>query len=639
MVDVEYSVQILQLQYGRNNIDLQQPSIHNALQVLHNMGEISEKDSLFLLQAYRFFRKLINALRMRRGNARDLTLPDEDTWKLEHLARRMNYTSDELSAGEKLLFDFDNTAIGVHSFMQTLFGEDIKNLDDTILNPGRIVYEADIEKVRSLLKHFENPIAAFESIQRCVRDEESKKLFSQLLLLGWVRIIRRGDANLVLLTIERIIESFDDAELVGFYTLLLKQPKSFSVLIDIFVTSRFLSEEIIKNPKYIFDFLRLKNMRREKSIDEYQKDIDNSFMAFMAFKAFVDKTISILDKKNIIREFRKTETLRIMIRDVCIQAPLPHICSEISSLAQVLIQKAFLLSCEDEEILPKGIAILAFGKLGSNELNYSSDIDLMCVYDAAICEYDFLIITKMFRNTIQYLTDYTSFGIAYRIDLRLRPFGEGGDIVINVESFKIYYEQNAQLWEIQAGLKLSCVGGDASVGTACCTLMQEISQKKLATYNKKDIIDTIHRMRKKSVATHIKHQQGDGEVKNSWGGIRDIEFTIQALLLIHYDKRLHREKQTTLDMLQTLTREGIVSLDTKTTITKHYLFLRKIEHFLQVYEDKQIHAFTESDATLIKRLSWLLMEETDEDSFLNKLQGVKKEVQAWYESVFIQHIF
>ncbi len=122
LVDVEYNIQILQVEYGINHIELRNPSIHNALLCLKEIGEISKKECAMMINSYDFFRTLINALRLRRGNALDLTLPQEESWELEHLARRMDYTNTEISAGRQLLADFDMHSKNTYNFIKQHLG-------------------------------------------------------------------------------------------------------------------------------------------------------------------------------------------------------------------------------------------------------------------------------------------------------------------------------------------------------------------------------------------------------------------------------------------------------------------------------------------------------------------------------------
>lgn len=629
LVDVEYGVQMLQVQFGKDIIDLQQPSIHNALYSLQKIGAFSKEETQILVGAYVFYRKLINALRMRRGNAKDLTLPAEQTWELEHLARRMGYISKELSEGEQLILDFDATGVQIQEFIKNYFTSSfIKIANKEINNPAALVYLQNPNQDSVLLKNFKNPERVLGLIKHCARTGKVRQLFSRLLLLGWVRIYRNGDPELVFLTLNRLSEYFSDEGLITFYCQLLERPKFFSVLIDVFSTSRFLSEEIIKKPQSVFLLLNTPYLYKEKPPVVFLIDYTNfQNEQIPKGKINIDKYTQI--QKNIIRDFRKQEILRIIIRDIFIKTPLSKICSEISNLAQTIIQKALEYSCKKLGVESKGIAIFAFGKLGAHELNYSSDIDIMCIYD----EHTLLStekITELFRSVVQYLTDYTTTGIAYRVDLRLRPFGDGGDIISHFDTVKQYYTDHAQLWEIQASLKLSWVAGDQNLAQEVYKQIYKITKQRLSLYEKKTLFDEIHKLRKRSVEGYNK-KHNNYEIKNSWGGIRDIEFSTQALQLLHYTTDLCR--LNTIQALSSLKDKGIITSTEQQENTENYCFLRRVEHFLQVYEDKQLHAIPGDNITVIKKLSWLMLQEQDEDKFFQKLDQVKKQAYRWYSSV------
>ena len=629
LVDVEYSTQLLQVKLGASHTELQQPSIHNALTVLHTLGEISLEVAEMLEHAYLFFRKLINGLRMRRGNANDVTLPEENTWELEHLARRIGYVDKNISAGEQLIIDFDTISAQVYKFLLHYF-EKNNNLiaDQTIKNPAVLVFLDSAEKAKELLRPFENPEQALQKIKKCARTAKIQKTFSQLLLLGWIRIIRGGEPDLVLTTFSRVVDSFDDDRTLLFYEQLLNQPKALSVFIDLFSTSRFLSEEIIKNPEYIDHIINTAGTRKQQSLESYIEKFNNLKNKSIDTEVQEEK---LRQQETIIRDFRKKEMLYITVRDICLHAPLPHICSEISFLAQTLIQQSLFFACEQLNMNAKGIAIFAFGKLGAFELNYSSDIDLICVYNDD-CEYSITELEELFRTTTNYLSKYTEHGIAYRVDLRLRPYGVGSNIVSSIQQVQQYFSTQARLWEIQASLKLGFVAGDAATAQQCFKFLFETNKERLLRYNKQTLLSEIHKLRTTSVQVHTKNKETLYELKNSWGGIRDIEFGTQALQLLHYDQEiLHLN---TIQAQYKLAEKNIITAEERQTNIEHYLFLRKIEHFLQVYEDRQIHAIPEKNSNVVQRLSWFLLKELDEDLFINKLSKAKEETHNWYSGIF-----
>jgi glutamate-ammonia-ligase adenylyltransferase len=312
--------------------------------------------------------------------------------------------------------------------------------------------------------------------------------------------------------------------------------------------------------------------------------------------AFAGGTETAEEWLDSLRRFRRREMLRIGTRDLCLRAPLEEITSDLSALAETILQAA--LETEWNRLDPPAgmprprehLCVLALGKLGGRELNYSSDIDLLCVYDDAAlgrspaAAEGVSIFPRVVERARHALSAHTGEGHAYRVDFRLRPHGASGMLVQSLSSVVRYYREEAALWEVQALLKARPVTGTADLSFRVTRALDAVLR---APRSADEIKASITTMRDRSVQTAA---AGSADVKSGLGGIRDIEFLVQGLQLLHLPQHPALLTGNTLAALRRLGRAGLLSSDEAASLAKDYSFLRRVEHCLQIMEDRQIHA-------------------------------------------------
>jgi glutamate-ammonia-ligase adenylyltransferase len=227
-------------------------------------------------------------------------------------------------------------------------------------------------------------------------------------------------------------------------------------------------------------------------------------------------------------------------------------------------------------------------------LNYSSDLDLLGVVDAPTPSQAVLDGARLLEAVRAALTRHTSEGYAYRLDFRLRPYGSAGEMIYTLDSLEDYYRDGAAAWEVQALLKLRPVAGDQETGRR---LLERLRPFLLQPRNPEALAATIGDMRRRS-AEQARRGLGTGlNIKTGEGGIRDIEFLVQGLQLLHAAEHPHLLGGHTLRAVQALQREGLLAPATAAALEEDYRALRRIEHGLQLLEDQQIHALpTDPDA-------------------------------------------
>lgn len=324
--------------------------------------------------------------------------------------------------------------------------------------------------------------------------------------------------------------------------------------------------------------------------------------------------------------FRRHELVRIVLRDRLGLASLSEITEEISNLADAI------LGCA----LPQGIStgsfcVLALGKLGGRELNYSSDIDLMfvCRGDADTREF----LKKMANEYVRLLSTHTAAGLCYRVDLRLRPEGNFGEVVISLDAAKEYYSKRARAWELQMLIKARTCAGDASIGRE---LLDFVEPLIYATTDDFSTIESMSETRERigeKLARRRRKEHGI-DVKLARGGIRDVEFLVQCLQRLHGAREVRVRHGSTLLALKRLYDGDLLSSTEYWRLTGAYDYFRRVEHLLQLEDDRQTHSLPLKTAEL-ERVARRMTSREDgaATQLLSDLNVHMENVQAIYERI------
>jgi glutamate-ammonia-ligase adenylyltransferase len=588
LVDLEYAVQILQLTHGAEEVKLRTPRIHEALDALASIGVLAEIEARELVAAYYFFRRLINGLRMLRGSAQDLFLPAVDSDEYMHLARRAGYAPDkDMSPAQKLHVDFETHTAEVRAFVERHFGRNSLPGAPTANAADLILSEAvSPELARSVLapKGFRDPAKALVNLRNLSGEAERRSLFARLAVLACDILSQKPDPDMALNNWERFLHSLPDAK--RHLADILQQPMRLEILLGIFSASQFLADTLIKYPE-LFEHIGRSEVLRARG----NREIMDAELRALSQTA-KDRT----DWQDALRRFRRSEMLRIGARDVCLGVPTRTIMEELSDLADALIGAALrraLGESEERSALRGGsdgrfrFCVVAFGKLGGRELNYSSDIDLLgvCGSDGKVDEIEEA--TAVMETLRGDLSAHTSEGYVYRVDLRLRPYGSSGQLVFGIGPLFDYYSRSASLWELQALLKARPVAGDLELGSAFSVQARELL---LAPHERSAVVSSIDTLRKDAVRNLKRSFLLTTDVKVGLGGLRDIEFLVQGLQLVNARSRPELLGGNTLSALEAMGKAGILAGDVVERLSGDYLFLRRVEHFLQIYEDRQTHS-------------------------------------------------
>ncbi len=320
-----------------------------------------------------------------------------------------------------------------------------------------------------------------------------------------------------------------------------------------------------------------------------------------------------------LRTFQRREQLRIGMCDVFGLLNLHHVTLQLSSLADAMVQ----LCLELAGPVPVPFAVLALGKHGGEELNYSSDIDLVL-----IGEQSDRAVQMAAQRMVDGLNDHLVTGFLYRVDLRLRPWGGAGPLVTTPESWMDYLSHHAQLWEKQAMLKARCVAGDISVAGRLLDQLPDV----LFTESE-DSIRTGIRTMKDQIEAHLRSSgRKETEVKLGIGSIRDVEFLVQSLQLIHGRTEPRVASQNTRDALVRLADFGLLSAAEFQQLRDGYVFLRTIEHALQLQHNRQTHHIPESPE--LRQWLALRVDYPSEAMFMNRFDEHRRAIRRIFDRHF-----
>jgi glutamate-ammonia-ligase adenylyltransferase len=271
---------------------------------------------------------------------------------------------------------------------------------------------------------------------------------------------------------------------------------------------------------------------------------------------------------------KRLEMLRIAARDLLTYDGLEAVGANLSTLASGLLQLAWDLTKGSSA----GMAVIGMGKLGGHELNYSSDVDVMLV-----------VPTDGAPNASE-AADARPFldlaRTAWKIDLGLRPEGRSGPLLRTLGSYRAYWDRWAKTWEFQALLKARAIAGDADLGPR---FEEQAAQRVWGRPFGADELSEVRRMKARAEQTVSRRGLDDRELKRGKGGIRDIEFAVQLLQLVHGRADPDLRSPSTLVALHSLTEGGYVATDDSASLEDAYRFLRNVEHRLQLAEDQQVH--------------------------------------------------
>jgi glutamate-ammonia-ligase adenylyltransferase len=405
-------------------------------------------------------------------------------------------------------------------------------------------------------------------------------------------------------------------------------PPSLKLYVDLCAWSQFLSEILINNPGMIDELLDSLVLNQPRSAAELRDELGVLCRG-------------AADLEPILHSFQDKELLRIGVRDILHKDSIQETTAALSDLAEVLLEQIALrqyaplmkrygvpiLSEGERAGQPSRFAILALGKLGGREMNYHSDLDLMMVYEgdgrteprpgsSRFDRYDLTDNYHFFTELAQHIIKATSYqgpmGRLYAIDMRLRPTGKSGSLVIPLSEFRRYFitqqdstshpEGGAQLWERQALTRARVVHGDAAFGRE---VMTAVAEGAFGLPWRPEIVAEIQAMRERLQAS-----RPESNLKRGPGGLADVEFLVQLLQIKHGRGLPNLWQPNTWQVLQALRQAGLLTEEEQTILTAAYDFLLRVQSRLRIVHNRTIDELPEAPEE-IDKLARRLGYETD----------------------------
>jgi [glutamine synthetase] adenylyltransferase / [glutamine synthetase]-adenylyl-L-tyrosine phosphorylase len=380
---------------------------------------------------------------------------------------------------------------------------------------------------------------------------------------------------------------------------LARYPSSLTYLVAIFGHSGSLAESFLAEPSLAIQFARDRNFTKLKSKEDLMQD----------YARFSTTNPDVWLSAQLAR-FKRRNYLRIVLKDVLRLATLADITLELSALADVILTNA-LIYCDQElekrygqpqyrdvqgRIVRSGFGVVSLGKLGGNELNYSSDIDLLFLYShdgetAGGSERHSVISNKEYFVRLAHaitrtITQATPHGQVFRVDLRLRPEGEQGDLTISLRSSLEYYEHRARDWELQMLIKARHSAGHPPLTRE---FLRGVEPYIYGSPTDFEAVESVLWTRER-ISRKMRESRSDMvDVKSHRGGIRDIEFLTQCLQRLHGGTDTWVRSGGTLLALRKLNDKGWISDRDYAALTSSYEFLRRVEHRVQLEMGQQTH--------------------------------------------------
>jgi glutamate-ammonia-ligase adenylyltransferase len=446
---------------------------------------------------------------------------------------------------------------------------------------------------------FAEPAAALRNLHALTPTPREAELLAPALPRLLAELAAAPDPDMALNNLERLAGQGD---LVVFLRLLSAHPGAIALLARLGGTSQFLADTLRRYPTLLPWLLEPRTMRQWLA-DELAQDLAASLRAFDREEA----------RLNALRRFKYRQLLRIGCRDILGDADLTVTTEELSHLADVCLAAAWDWARERLERLygaplgadgaPTGLAVIGMGKLGGLELNYSSDIDPIFVYgndgrtaggeSGRIENGEFF--AQAVRRIVETLEAVTEEGHVFRVDLRLRPEGRSGALVLSVDGYRKYFADRAELWERQALIKARAAAGDPAVAARFFETVRPFVYRP-------GLDPAIVREVRAMKAQIDRALRGKGaerrNVKLGRGGIREVEFLVQALQLLYGGDDAWLRERNSLRAIFRLTERGYLPPALGRELGDALVYLRTVEHRLQILHEFQTHTLPEEPRAL-----------------------------------------
>ncbi|MFO0699413.1 MAG: hypothetical protein U0236_09305 [Nitrospira sp.] len=487
--------------------------------------------------------------------------------------------------------------------------------------PVLLAAQRDGEEVRAILSAYglRDLDLADRNLDAMAGDPLQRTRLAEILSMLLGAISRTADPDQALNHWERLFGSVSRTSLLDY---LRTWPRMLDLLCAIFGNSDALAFTIIRDPMLVYWLAEEEVLSRPPTRKGIEQTLQSSIEHLTAKETKLDA----------LRRFRRREMLRIGVRDLLRLATVPETTASLSDLAGVLIHAAYEIIDADlrqqygvpmhqvkkRRWVETGFTVIGMGKLGGHELNYSSDVDLIYLYEAhggetrapkgrrvaipagvGISNEEYFEILA--RELTRVLSEPTREGHIFRVDLRLRAEGSIGQLARSLDEYQRYYAARGQVWERLALLKAAPVAGSQAVGQAFLKMVKPFvlgAGGKMDRHTAMAIVQDVRAVKDMIDAKMTDRGHTRRNVKLGTGGIREIEFFVQTIQVLAGRKVPALLDRSTLGSLKRLANKKLLSVRERNALTDAYVFLRDVEHKLQMVHDLQTHSLPEEEDEL-----------------------------------------
>jgi len=488
---------------------------------------------------------------------------------------------------------------------------------DLFLSP-----DIDPVEARTLLRTlgFKNPERADQHLQNIVEIVQYPERVADVAPMLLDEMSSSVDADAALRHLESFLEVVPSP--ASLLSDLQNSPKALGTLVGLLGASPYLTQTLCRNPEYFFWLIEGTRLETACAADYFWSEAER------ALRPFDQSELAL----NALRRMRRREFLRIGAQDILGYSSLRETVAQVSLLAETLLQKTFEVLALTQLPVLEGFTVLGMGKLGGSELNFSSDVDVIFLYEK---ESDRATMLRFARNYFKALTEYTAEGHLFRVDLRLRPMGQSGEIAYSEKASEQYYSTWADTTDRLALLKCRPVAGDLQLGKRFVHSLEDFVYKK---YLDHAAVEEIGWLKKRTDQALRRRKEILTNVKLGLGGIREIEFFVQSFQILYGGTQPDLRTPNTLDALKKLVDKGFIEFEEFETLCDAYIFLRDLEHKLQLVHDLQTHSLPDEESELLrcsKRMGY--RGESDDETlkaFRRDLQNHSTRVRQIFSSLF-----
>lgn len=625
--DVEFTIQLLQLVGGAENPSLHERASLDALRALSKTRLMSKKDADALSRSYRFLRNLEHRLQM----AEELplrTLPTDGA-AMEVLGKTMGYRTEP---AQRLTRDFRAHTRRVRHICERIAARvapsDLSPESERIAQA--IADGASSDQMKAALGEygFADVRAAAANLRLLAFGPghvhlpgRRRRAFLRIAPTLLDKVSGSPDPDMALRNLERFASASGDR--VGFLKMLSDSPLAVQALARLLGTSPLLSDTLAKNPEILGWLVTPATLGSEKSRAQMESELRERLSACDAWE----------EKLNALRRYKRREMLRIGARDLAGMSDLTGTMRDLTFLAEASLELALEASAQelrahDPEMPEAPFAVVALGKLGSQELHYSSDLDVVFVLgdEGAHQVHRF---SRLAEKVIQAMTELTEEGYDFKVDPRLRPEGGAGPLARSLEAYRVYFAETMEAWERLALVRARAVAGDRALGQRLVEAAHHFIFARPLTHEELEEVRHLKRRMERELSTAAADTI---DFKLGPGGISDVEFTVELLQLQSGYRAESVRKGGTLAAIEELRKVNAISEPDARQLENAYIFLRRAQDRLQLMREEPAPSLSIGGAEAL-RLARSLGYSAASD-FLDDLRRCASAVRRIHEKLF-----